>query len=344
MINIKYFVPIAFTLLLLGCQKEEITISENAKDHFFLKNDGAEMPVWVEGNTASKTFIVFLHGGPGGSSMGYNELNVFSSLEEKYAVVYWDQRCAGASQGNCNPDTLTVDSYVKDLDKLITQIEYRYGQDLSIFLLGDSWGGTLATAYMTTNELQQKLKGAIITVGVHNFPLFMQSKQTMLNFYADQQINAGNKVNDWQNIKSKIANLDLTTIDALNELQIHGYKAQEYLTELDSIESLPIGKGKPNSLLFSYLLNDNITSNVMWPQLLTTDLSPKIGDITIPVALYFGKFDFVAPKEVAIDYFNKLNTPNKELYIFDKSDHYLGVTNGNDLYYPKVINFIETYK
>ena len=65
-------------MLLSGsCQKEEITLSDNAKDHFFLKSDGAEMPVWVEGNTESKTLVIFLHGGPGGSSIGYNELGIF---------------------------------------------------------------------------------------------------------------------------------------------------------------------------------------------------------------------------------------------------------------------------
>lgn len=165
----------------------------------------------------------------------------------------------------------------------------------------------------------------------------------MLNYYADQQIVFGNRVNEWTQIKSGISNLDLTTIDALNTLQKHAYSAQAYLTEIDSIQSITLSGVSPNSLLFSYLLNDNITSNAMWPQLLTLDLTAKLSKITIPVALYFGQYDFVIPSNVGMDYYNHLSSP-KEIYIFEKSDHNLGVLNGIDLYYQKTINFIETHK
>ncbi|MFZ1751669.1 MAG: alpha/beta fold hydrolase [Saprospiraceae bacterium] len=329
--------------LLLGCQKVEITISENAFDHFFLKNDEAEMPVWVEGNTASKTFVIFLHGGPGGSSIGYNELNVFSVLEEKYGLVYWDQRCAGASQGNCNSGSLTVESYVKDVDKLISVLKFRYGSNLSIFLLGDSWGSTLATAYMTTDDFQQNLKGVIATVGVHNFPLWMQSKKNILEYYGNQQISLGNRVNEWQNIIGDISKVDLTKIEGLNTLQKYGYQAQQYLEEIDSIKSITLSGGKPNSLGFSFVVNNLVTSNVMWPQLLTLDLSPRLSKVNIPVALYYGKYDFVVPPAVGVDFYNSLNT-KKEIFIFAHSDHNLGISNGIDLYQEKVVKFIETYK
>ncbi|MEQ9413578.1 MAG: alpha/beta fold hydrolase [Cyclobacteriaceae bacterium] len=335
---------ISLSILFVSCQKEEISFSENAKDHFFLKNDNAEMPVWVEGNTLSKTFVLFLHGGPGGSSIGYNELNIFSSLETQYAVVYWDQRCAGASQGNCNPDDLNVNSFVQDLDQLIEVLKYRYGQDISVFLLGDSWGGTLATAYMTTDNLQQKIKGSLVTVGVHNFPLMMQKRQEMLNFYADQQILIGNRVNEWEKIKLEISGIDLTTLDALNILQTHANTAQEYLSELDSIQSITLSGGSPNSLGFSYIINGNITGNVMWPQLLEYDLSDKLSNINVPVSLFYGKYDFIVPPSIGTHYFENLTTTNKELHIIDHADHYLGVTNGLGDFYPKVIAFIEAYK
>lgn len=340
----KIFI-LPFIMLLSGsCQKEEITLSDNAKDHFFLKSDGAEMPVWVEGNTESKTLVIFLHGGPGGSSIGYNELGIFDYLEQYYGVVYWDQRCAGASQGNCNPDNLTVESYVNDLDKLIILLQLRYGCDVGIFLLGDSWGGTLATAYITTENFQKKIKGVIVTVGVHNFPLFMQEKQSMLNHFADQQIALGNRTNDWNNIKSSISGIDLSTIEALNVLQEKAYLAQTYLEEIDSIQSINLSGGKPNSLGFSYILNNNITSEAMWPQLLDYNLSSKLPNIVIPVALLFGQYDFVVPPNLAQDFYDKLNTPNKELYIIENADHNLGVANGIQTYKDKTSNFIATYK
>ncbi len=35
------------------------------EDYFWVEHNNARMPVWVRGNTASGTFIVFNHGGPG---------------------------------------------------------------------------------------------------------------------------------------------------------------------------------------------------------------------------------------------------------------------------------------
>lgn len=63
----KYLIiPIFISLitLLSACKKEGFYQG----DHFFVKNAGAEMPVYVKGNIQSGTFILFLHGGPGGNA------------------------------------------------------------------------------------------------------------------------------------------------------------------------------------------------------------------------------------------------------------------------------------
>ena len=98
------FLTLALSLVAVSCQKEEISISENAADRFFLRSDKASMPVRVYGNTASKTFLIIVHGGPGGDDVVYRNDYVIQNLEPKFAVVYWDQRNSGASQGGGNGD------------------------------------------------------------------------------------------------------------------------------------------------------------------------------------------------------------------------------------------------
>ena len=110
-----------FLLLLLAgilsCQKEKITIGTSVQDFFYVENDGAKMPVVVEGNTASKIMVLFVHGGPGGTGIGFNnDENSTLYLKKNYAVAYWDQRGAGTSQGN---GKLTFDPYVDDMGKVI---------------------------------------------------------------------------------------------------------------------------------------------------------------------------------------------------------------------------------
>jgi len=91
-----------FSFFFIACQKEETTIGATISDSLWLEHKGAQMPILVEGNTASKTFILMLHGGPGGSSKIYNEVlqKMSRPLEEKYAVAYWDQRLAGNTRGH----------------------------------------------------------------------------------------------------------------------------------------------------------------------------------------------------------------------------------------------------
>ena len=71
-------------LLLSGCQKEKITFSENVSEVFYVENAGESMRVQVQGNTASNTFILVIHGGPGVSSYFYDTKYISQNLGDKY--------------------------------------------------------------------------------------------------------------------------------------------------------------------------------------------------------------------------------------------------------------------
>jgi len=51
--------------LFIGCRDDEFYKG----DFFYLVNKNAQMPVSVRGNTSSGIFVVFLHGGPGGTAL-----------------------------------------------------------------------------------------------------------------------------------------------------------------------------------------------------------------------------------------------------------------------------------
>src|SRR5512133_213521 len=114
--NILY---LCIILVFFGCQKEKITLSENVSEAFYVENGGASMRCLVEGNTSGRTFILIIHGGPGASSYLYDTEYISRNLGDKYAMVYWDQRNAGASQGSVNGENLHLDQMVDDLKKVI---------------------------------------------------------------------------------------------------------------------------------------------------------------------------------------------------------------------------------
>ncbi|HEY5370979.1 MAG TPA: hypothetical protein VIJ75_18495 [Hanamia sp.] len=97
----QIFIIILSLVTLTSCKKEAVRLSTNANDIFWLSNAGADMPIWVKGNTASKIMILFIHGGPGDGSYGYTGFET-DQLWKQYSIAYWDQRDAGAAAGNNN--------------------------------------------------------------------------------------------------------------------------------------------------------------------------------------------------------------------------------------------------
>ena len=136
-------------------------------DFFYVENKGALMPVLVRGNTASDNYLVFLHGGPGGTSFEYEWMKAFQELESLYRIVYWDQRGSGNAQGNPPADTMNVDQFVEDTDMVIDTIRQKYGIS-KVFLMGHSWGGGLGTAYLLDTNCATKVKGWIEVDGTYN--------------------------------------------------------------------------------------------------------------------------------------------------------------------------------
>lgn len=102
--------------------------------------------------------IVFLHGGPGGDYRSMLRLaarqNGYSLADDHY-LVFWDQRGAGLSE-RVGKSTLTIDRYLADLDSLLA----RYSPGRPAYLVGVSWGGMYATAYI--NSHPARVAGAVL--------------------------------------------------------------------------------------------------------------------------------------------------------------------------------------
>src|SRR3954452_15626274 len=111
--------------MLTGC----VPLSQDDREGelFFVRSDGADLPVWVRGNVASGVFLVLLPGGPGSSGIWlYPKSEGFQALEQDYAVVYQDQRGSGATQGNVPASSINLEQFVTDTDRVLQVIRQRY--------------------------------------------------------------------------------------------------------------------------------------------------------------------------------------------------------------------------
>jgi len=340
----KNFILIILLFILLTCRDDTFY----SGDFFYLVNTGAQMPVSVRGKISSGVFILFIHGGPGGTALQKIGLPAFNELEKSYATVFWDQRSSGSSQGNSPDNLLNLNQFVEDLDKLVDLIQYKYNKP-KIFLMGHSWGGCLGTAYLTDNIRQSKIRGWIEIDGAHDNPKGDSLSLSWIRDYAGTQI-AQHIDNDfWNYALAWYAKNSNFTSDQLEHYafleKAHGYihdptikrdpqKFPEY--SFDYVFASPADV--PASLTnYNHVIKKFIISNI--------DLTPVMKNITLPSLIVWGKNDGIIPYPMAQQAFDALGTPDlrKSILTLPNSAHF-GYYEEPQLFSAGVTSFIETYK
>lgn len=103
----------------------------------FIETHGAELFFRTTGQGSP---LIVLHGGPGFSQeILYRQM---LKLADTNRVIFYDQRGCGSSTGEITPESITVESYINDLEAIRKAFHYE-----KISILGYSWGGYLAMQY-----------------------------------------------------------------------------------------------------------------------------------------------------------------------------------------------------
>ena len=333
-----------------SCNKNDLS---NISDVIYVRNNKADMPAYIHGNGSEKVFIIILHGGPGGNGLEYRTGTAMEKLEQNYAMVYWDQRGQGLSQGKYDTTDVTIDQMVEDLHALILILKYKYGEDINLFLLGHSWGGALGTAYMLKDNYQNELNAWIEIDGAHDIPKLNIELVKMFLEIGNEQINLNNSSSEWQDIVSWVEQIDTNNIDIElgRELNSKAHSVEDYLIN-DNI--LIYGdEGSFRDILILYhqnyltsIINGTYTyilNNAFYNEVEFLSLTDQLHKITTPSLFMWGKYDFVVPPQLGYDAYNKVNTTEKEIVIFEQSGH-SPMVNEPEKFANTIIDFVEKYK
>ena len=130
---------VVFYFIASGDYKVALTVEQDPSiPHVTL--DNVTMHVETFGADSNEVVII-IHGGPGND---FKYLLDLKSLANEYFVVFYDQRGTGLSP-RVPAEELTMDNLVQDLYDLSAY----YGKGKPVHLIGHSWGGMLATAFVT---------------------------------------------------------------------------------------------------------------------------------------------------------------------------------------------------
>ncbi len=323
-------------IVLFSCQEHEL-LKEG--DFFFLESKGAKMPIWVKGNRASKTFILFLHGGPeGGSSQYYTIFPSHKEIEKHFAIAYWDQRMCGMSQGNPSMKDATLEQFTEDLDKVITLINHKYDEP-EIFLMGHSWGGALGTNYLLQN--QSKVKGWIEVDGGHSWTTANEISRDLTMDHAKNKILQNEDADFWNFALDWYEEYPVVGInDNAHYSFVGAANGYDFNPESDSLE-IPF----TDLLFFSPISTAYFFVPYQFAFLNQgLELQDRLNEITIPTLICWGRHDGVFPVSIATDTYNQLGTPevNKRIRIFESSAHSPNYEEPK-AFANEVINFIYEY-
>ena len=103
---------------------------------------GIDQWINVRGQNRDNPIILFVHGGPASPLMP-TIWQFQRPIEEFFTVVNYDQRGAGRTLGETDPesisDTIHIATYVDDAIEVAEHIRAKYGQR-KLILMGHSWG------------------------------------------------------------------------------------------------------------------------------------------------------------------------------------------------------------
>lgn len=336
------FILVGSLLLLISCTRE----NTDEFDHFFFRNADADLSVEINGNIASKTFILYLHGGPGGGSFAYNSGYFADQMEKDYAMVYMDQRGNGASQGGYQKEALTIAQNSEDIYQLVQLLKARYGSDITLFIAGHSWGGLTSAHALINTDLQQDVKGWIEMNGAHDFVKNDIEAVKMFQRFATEEIAKQNNLDFWEEVLDRVNQIDTLNITDEDQgyLNFTGFEAEAKFDLTDDNEGslLPYTLGAPGLSLASAASN-NLGNPILNEDSYKNPLTPRLNEIEIPCLFLWGKYDFVVPPALGVSAYNLVNTDKKKIVIFETSGHSPMVNEGV-AFTQEVKDFIEQYK
>lgn len=343
-----YFAVAASCFVLTSCGQEEEAMAENMSQRFYLRNDGADMPVTVEGNSASKVFLVILHGGPGGSAMRhYHQVpEVTDALEQDYALVYWEQRSSGMSSGNASQESITLDQFSDDLDKLLVLLRHKYGSDIKLFLLGQSFGGILGSYYLTQGFADDgDIAGWISLGGATGFKDYTGLVKRYGNDFLSQNDNP-----EFDELRTKFAELDSNdqSIESITDANEFAKELQEKVRDLGLAEPRQV-EGITSAFFFGdfnplvAILNKDNVNETLATRMKDLSLAEDMKRATPPALYMYGEFDFIVPPTIGKLAFDAYGNSDKQFLIFERGTHNLLATHPEKSV-AVISDFIEAYR
>ena len=301
---------------------QRIAAPTGIQDSYKTKIGGIDQWLNVRGQDRENPIILFVHGGPA-APVTPTMWQFQRPIEEYFTVVNWDQRGAGKSYGETDPEqvgpTIRIERYVDDAIEVAEHIRKRYGKR-KLILMGHSWGTIVGMgaalkrpdlfhAYVgigqviSTRENERiSYEYALAQAKLHKNDEALKDLQSIAPYPGDQPITRERIVvaRKWPQHYGGLS--------AYRNKSTYYFGGPLLSPDYDAAQVKAIDQG---SLL---------TLGRLLPEFVQVDFS-QVKTFPIPVLMFLGRHDYTTPTQPTVDWLAQVKAPIKQAVWFEHSAH-----------------------
>lgn len=287
----------------------------------FVSIGGIDQWISIEGEDRANPVLLVVHGGPGEAQWPAREK--YKAWEKSFTVVQWDQRGAGHTFGRYGTQTpeITLDRITKDGIEVAKYLCRRLGKT-KIVVLGHSSGSIVAIRMV---QMKPELFAAYVGTGQ------VASWKASVNAQFDLLLEKARRDGDDATRKELEA---IGRPDPANATQYFTFSKslrtamapadQDWLKSMRA--RLPTLKASDPAELQHLIDGMEFSARQLLPDQMATDLPATAIKIDTAFFIVQGQDDVVTPTSTAIDYFDRVRAPAKELVLIPDAGHFAFMT------------------
>lgn len=299
-----------------------IVAPNGVQESYKTRIGGIEQWLNVRGQDKANPMILFVHGGPASPAMP-SIWQFQRPIEEYFTVVNWDQRGAGKTFNETEPesirDTIHIERFVDDAIELAEFLRKRYHKE-KIILMGHSWGTIIGfKAALKRPELFHAYVGIGQVINTRDnerisFEYGLAQAKAHGNTEAIKALEAIAPYPGEQPITRERIIVARTWpqhyggLTAFRDNSTYYYRAPLLSPEYQADDVCAINKGNV------------FTLGRVLPEFLDVDFKP-ITKFPIPVVMFMGRHDYTTPSEPTASWLKNVDAPYKQAVWFERSAH-----------------------
>ena len=304
-------------------QQTQITSANGINSLRKISLGGAEQWILIRGWDRTNPVLLFLHGGPGAPLFPkVQKIGFETGLEEKFVMVYWEQKGTGKSYSlSISDESMTIEKFISDTHELSLYLIKKF-REQKIVLVGRSFGSLIG---LLTSKRHPDLFHAFVGIGQLVHPLKNDSLSYQHTLQLARQYASHSEIEEIKSIGYPPYSSDEVTIQRKWLTKFEAQFMNERFNYHENSARINL-LSTPEYSLWDILImgiDPYFSSRHLWnEEYYRYNLFGLAPEIKIPVYFLHGRYDYFTPGELVEDYFHHLIAPKgKSLIWFEKSGH-----------------------